>query len=719
MKYCTLTEQSDGFGSQYQKLIYGILIAEEKGNEYVYRPVTRIEHNYNDDPEFINRIEDLMNLKENLRAMEMTEKQLITVMEIGEVIKEFELNIDSYMTSESLKKVKAIFWKNKNKNFFENNATNIAVHIRRPNEMDNRMEGTDTPVEYYLEIIKRIRARGKGKQVFHIYSQINANVLIEEFKPLMAIENIVYHFNESLFESFIGMVAADILVTSKSSFSYTAALLTEGTVYYLPFWHCPAASWIDTAKANAVFYYFNDKDYPIEVTEETLKVTPYTFQPNGELWEQDSLEQFFKNIDQKKEYTIVDIGAQSGLYSLFAKYLPLSKIYAFEPFPATFELLNKNLKLNSITNVITHNLAISDKIGTAILNTSISHNGLHTLGENPERFKDIVPIEVQTTTLDDFIKWPVDYIKIDTEGYEFYILKGGKEIIKKYKPTLQIEYNLINMKQCDVSETMLKEIINEIGYVIVSQASEEMLLMHKSKIFFSNVFENEKFKNNKSSKIKIDIGLSYSAPISEVWLSHEPELIVIGFEPNPDSVESILSTKEIEKRHFCHGNPIQKKYINERFFLLPCALSDVDNMSEMDFYKTNGDTGRSSLYEPNKDFDSAEKIKVPVFSLKEFFESFPFEKYEYIDYIKIDAQGSDINILKSAGKYLAEKVVYVTAEPEHDFYKDCKSNTLENITNYLNSQGFERIEHENTSDPTYINSKYLHLKNKIYIYQDG
>ena len=63
-------------------------------------------------------------------------------------------------------------------------------------------------------------------------------------------------------------------------------------------------------------------------------------------------------------------------------------------------------------------MAISDKKGPAVLNTSISHNGLHTMGETPIRFLDVLSIAVETTTLDIFFKdleICVDYIKIDTE----------------------------------------------------------------------------------------------------------------------------------------------------------------------------------------------------------------------------------------------------------------------------------------------------------------
>ena len=69
-----------------------------------------------------------------------------------------------------------------------------------------------------------------------------------------------------------------------------------------------------------LYYYFNDKKLSIQVTDKTLQVTPYTFQPNGTMWENASLLQFFKSIKNEK-INIADIGAQSGLYSLYAKFL--------------------------------------------------------------------------------------------------------------------------------------------------------------------------------------------------------------------------------------------------------------------------------------------------------------------------------------------------------------------------------------------------------------
>lgn len=231
---------------------------------------------------------------------------------------------------------------------------------------------------------------------------------------------------------------------------------------------------------NKTYYYFNDKNYPIHVTNDTLKITPYTFLVSGELYENESIKTFYSFIDNKKNYNILDIGAQSGLYSLYAKYLPLSTFYSFEPFTDTYKLLNDNLVLNNITNVKTFNIGLANKTGNAILNTSISHNGLHTLGENPLRFNDIKKIEIQIDTIDNLFydkNIDIHFIKIDTEGYEYYILQGGLKTIQKYKPLIQLEWNDQNLKQCNVNPTIFMDfIVNELDYKILTKNGDELII---------------------------------------------------------------------------------------------------------------------------------------------------------------------------------------------------------------------------------------------------
>jgi FkbM family methyltransferase len=220
-------------------------------------------------------------------------------------------------------------------------------------------------------------------------------------------------------------------------------------------------------------------------------------------------------------------------------------------------------------------------------------------------------------------------------------------------------------------------------------------------------------------RVKIDIGLSYNAPHAQIWFANDnnnDDLYIFGFEPNPYNVKSILNKNIINR----HQYVIENKYIDiNHFCLIDVALSNVKEMKEIDFYCTKNDSGTSSLYCPNSNLpdEIKEIIKVPVYSLKHFFDIFDWDRFPYIEYIKIDAQGSDLDILIGAEDYLKNRVVYITAEPENTQYDNSEHNNFNNINKYLESQDFLLINHPNTEDPTFINKNFLYLKDKIYIAQ--
>ncbi len=216
--------------------------------------------------------------------------------------------------------------------------------------------------------------------------------------------------------------------------------------------------------------------------------------------------------------------------------------------------------------------------------------------------------------------------------------------------------------------------------------------------------------------VKLDIGLSYSAPISQQWLSCEENLIVFGFEPNPASVTSIINGAV--KVDPSHGEPLEKKYVGTRFFLIPCALG-LSHVRTVPFYITAADGGCSSLFAP-QEFVVERVIEVPIFPLKDFFELFPFDTHPLIDYIKIDAQGADLDIIKSAGHYLAKHVIYITLEAENLQYQGTENSELA-IDIYMKSIGFIRQKVATTQDPTYLNSRYTEYikQHCVKIYQKG
>jgi FkbM family methyltransferase len=218
-------------------------------------------------------------------------------------------------------------------------------------------------------------------------------------------------------------------------------------------------------------------------------------------------------------------------------------------------------------------------------------------------------------------------------------------------------------------------------------------------------------------RIKIDVGLSYSAPQSEVWLSHEPDLFVFGFEPHPESAQCIKNGSIVQKPG--HGKPLSDENA-KRFCLIPVALGNVSAPTTMDFYMMNNDCGTSSLFAPNATSLGGIKqiVQVPVHNLSEFLDSFPWERFPHIEYLKIDAQGSDLDILKGAGRYLSERFIYITAEPDQEMYLGAK-NSVQDITDFMTSVGFTRVFNKNTSDPTFLNSKFAHLAESIFVYQRG
>lgn len=240
-KYTFITVK-DGFGSQYQKIIQTMIYCTHHNLKFVYRPIKEMEHNYENDIKYIDNIEKLMNIKNNIENDTNNKAEEIDYGSV--VMKWFEGNIDNACNSKYFKQIKSYFWQNKDKNIFKNDKINVAVHIRRKNQHDvllghnDSVGGRATTNDYFLNIIEHIRKKDKNIQ-FHIYSQGK----IENFE-IYKNKDTKLHINEDISKTFIELVAADILVTSRSSFSYVAALLSDGEVYYNKFWHNPRKNWI-------------------------------------------------------------------------------------------------------------------------------------------------------------------------------------------------------------------------------------------------------------------------------------------------------------------------------------------------------------------------------------------------------------------------------------------------------------------------------------------
>jgi len=125
----------------------------------------------------------------------------------------------------------------------------------------------------------------------------------------------------------------------------------------------------------------------------------------------------------------LDVGANIGYWTTFlAKVCQCRSIKSFEPHPANLKLLKMNVALNGIENqveIIAKGL--SSQAGAEKLYQSDDNSGDHQLYSSPGREY----IEVETENFD--LSYPntaIDFIKIDTQGYEGHVLKGLEQTLK-------------------------------------------------------------------------------------------------------------------------------------------------------------------------------------------------------------------------------------------------------------------------------------------------
>lgn len=228
-------------------------------------------------------------------------------------------------------------------------------------------------------------------------------------------------------------------------------------------------------------------------------------------------------------------------------------------------------------------------------------------------------------------------------------------------------------------------------------------------------------------RVKIDIGLSDGAPQAAKWLEQEQDLMVFGFEPNHHN------TAAIKARSSDWSVTLNPNKIHHSFYLIECALSNVSQMEITPFYYTSNDPGCSSLLEPNE-FPVGEVVNVETWSLNHFLRHFPFHQIPYIDFVKTDCQGVDIQVIEGCSQYL-DKIAIFTCEADDTRYKG-SNNTLTSIKNFFARYGFiqylpymknlskffgPRLKYIHTEDPTFINTRLRKqiAENKIRAYQEG
>jgi FkbM family methyltransferase len=174
-----------------------------------------------------------------------------------------------------------------------------------------------------------------------------------------------------------------------------------------------------------------------------------------------------------------DIGANVGLYSIYAAKNKKSNVFSFEPSVFNLEILAKNINLNDQThriNIVP--IAISDKCGFGRLNMSTTEWGgaLSTFdkpyGYDGTELITVFEYSICSVSLDDAIEKlniPMpDYLKIDVDGIEHLVLEGGIKVLKNVKSVL-IEISI----RFDEQRNQARKYLEAAGLTIIRGNIEE------------------------------------------------------------------------------------------------------------------------------------------------------------------------------------------------------------------------------------------------------
>jgi FkbM family methyltransferase len=180
---------------------------------------------------------------------------------------------------------------------------------------------------------------------------------------------------------------------------------------------------------------------------------------------------------------VFDIGTNIGYVALkLAKEVgPTGKVYGFEPDVDNFKKAQHNISdLNPwAKNLIIDNSGFGDKKGQfKLYAVDEGNNGMNQIRNDLSEGTRYSVINIEV--LDDYIAErkisPPGLMKIDTEGYEMNIIKGGVKTIKEHKPVLFIEIDENNLKLQNNSARELVSFIKELKYTIIHTGTGKEVL---------------------------------------------------------------------------------------------------------------------------------------------------------------------------------------------------------------------------------------------------
>lgn len=187
-------------------------------------------------------------------------------------------------------------------------------------------------------------------------------------------------------------------------------------------------------------------------------------------------EKFYLSLDLTGK-VVYDIGSYEGIFSLFAARAvgPTGCLVVFEPNPESFRRTERNLELNHFGCSITlRNFALGAERYTATMACPSGEPARATLDKNiaakySSNGETSAEFQVQVEKLDDSVAMglPIPrFIKIDTEGYEYDVIRGAERTLREHGPDLFIEMHGTTPDHWIENRRNVQRMITNCGYSV-------------------------------------------------------------------------------------------------------------------------------------------------------------------------------------------------------------------------------------------------------------
>jgi len=193
-----------------------------------------------------------------------------------------------------------------------------------------------------------------------------------------------------------------------------------------------------------------------------LEYTSYRY-PTRELIEKNFINDYFQ---KKEKNNVIDIGAHIGFHSLYFSEL-FNTVHSFEANDQNYECLKYNTKLK--TNINCYNFAIGEMSshGKIIIpwDFPIKENINSGMGYI------VSGDDVEIHSLDSLKLDNISFIKIDVEGYEYFVLKGAMETLKNNKILLMFELNG-HESRYNITYDDIHELLTSLNYRCITKIDQ-------------------------------------------------------------------------------------------------------------------------------------------------------------------------------------------------------------------------------------------------------